>query len=100
MIARPPRSTRTDTLFPYTTLFRSPKESADRRGQRTALESRSRRRQNSMTRSRWFALYRGRLAPNMDPVATTGSRDDDQEKPDHRRPRQGNGDQVRDDPLL
>src|SRR3546814_9659963 len=23
MIARPPRSTRTDTLFPYTTLFRS-----------------------------------------------------------------------------
>src|SRR3546814_4413652 len=26
MIRRPPRSTRTDTLFPYTTLFRSPKE--------------------------------------------------------------------------
>src|SRR3546814_20114253 len=30
MIRRPPRSTRTDTLFPYTTLFRS----ADARGQR------------------------------------------------------------------
>src|SRR3546814_6184956 len=29
MIRRPPRSTRTDTLFPYTTLFRS----QDRRGQ-------------------------------------------------------------------
>src|SRR3546814_3268479 len=28
MIRRPPRSTRTDTLFPYTTLFRSP-QSAD-----------------------------------------------------------------------
>src|SRR3546814_18179507 len=28
MIRRPPRSTRTDTLFPYTTLFRSP-ESPD-----------------------------------------------------------------------
>src|SRR3546814_1314551 len=28
MIRRPPRSTRTDTLFPYTTLFRS-KRSAD-----------------------------------------------------------------------
>src|SRR3546814_4918448 len=28
MIRRPPRSTRTDTLFPYTTLFRSP-ESRD-----------------------------------------------------------------------
>src|SRR3546814_13060078 len=29
MIRRPPRSTRTDTLFPYTTLFRSA-ETADR----------------------------------------------------------------------
>src|SRR3546814_4355378 len=28
MIRRPPRSTRTDTLFPYTTLFRSPLEPA------------------------------------------------------------------------
>src|SRR3546814_6126697 len=27
MIRRPPRSTRTDTLFPYTTLFRSPTSS-------------------------------------------------------------------------
>src|SRR3546814_9835990 len=27
MIRRPPRSTRTDTLFPYTTLFRSPRRS-------------------------------------------------------------------------
>src|SRR3546814_5402118 len=26
VIPRPPRSTRTDTLFPYTTLFRSPSE--------------------------------------------------------------------------
>src|SRR3546814_18079288 len=31
MILRPPRSTRTDTLFPYTTLFRSP-QSATRKG--------------------------------------------------------------------
>src|SRR3546814_19400911 len=28
MIRRPPRSTRTDTLFPYTTLFRSNQDSA------------------------------------------------------------------------
>src|SRR3546814_17233319 len=28
MIRRPPRSTRTDTLFPYTTLFRSPEHKA------------------------------------------------------------------------
>src|SRR3546814_12388644 len=31
MIRRPPRSTRTDTLFPYTTLFRSPGSSRGRR---------------------------------------------------------------------
>src|SRR3546814_343939 len=30
MIRRPPRSTRTDTLFPYTTLFRSPEVDAER----------------------------------------------------------------------
>src|SRR3546814_15516467 len=30
MIRRPPRSTRTDTLFPYTTLFRSPAGAAPR----------------------------------------------------------------------
>src|SRR3546814_5270657 len=30
MIRRPPRSTRTDTLFPYTTLFRSSKPAAAR----------------------------------------------------------------------
>src|SRR3546814_9022158 len=31
MIRRPPRSTRTDTLFPYTTLFRSAAHGDDRR---------------------------------------------------------------------
>src|SRR3546814_4005074 len=31
MLRRPPRSTRTDTLFPYTTLFRSPRLPADDR---------------------------------------------------------------------
>src|SRR3546814_8581630 len=30
MFRRPPRSTRTDTLFPYTTLFRSPSRSVFR----------------------------------------------------------------------
>src|SRR3546814_9153974 len=32
MIRRPPRSTRTDTLFPYTTLFRSELEQVGRSG--------------------------------------------------------------------
>src|SRR3546814_11672359 len=36
MIRRPPRSTRTDTLFPYTTLFRS-LEAAAERGPRCRL---------------------------------------------------------------
>src|SRR3546814_4994914 len=31
MIRRPPRSTRTDTLFPYTTLFRSVRRTGGRR---------------------------------------------------------------------
>src|SRR3546814_16011503 len=47
MIRRPPRSTRTDTLFPYTTLFRSDREAeesgAERGGdQLTRLERRDR----------------------------------------------------------
>src|SRR3546814_16466155 len=33
MIRRPPRSTRTDTLFPYTTLFRSARHGLGRGGQ-------------------------------------------------------------------
>src|SRR3546814_20450759 len=32
MLRRPPRSTRTDTLFPYTTLFRSRDENRDAQG--------------------------------------------------------------------
>src|SRR3546814_19898410 len=32
MIRRPPRSTRTDTLFPYTTLFRSQRSADQGRG--------------------------------------------------------------------
>src|SRR3546814_4102433 len=37
MIRRPPRSTRTDTLMPYTTLFRSPSDGPDRRGRPRAV---------------------------------------------------------------
>src|SRR3546814_10232060 len=36
MIRRPPRSTRTDTLFPYTTLFRSRRACRTPDGRRTA----------------------------------------------------------------
>src|SRR3546814_7288348 len=37
MIRRPPRSTRTDTLFPYTTLFRSPLSFSRTRASTVAL---------------------------------------------------------------
>src|SRR3546814_4491729 len=37
MIRRPPRSTRTDTLFPYTTLFRSHDDVAALTGEQPAL---------------------------------------------------------------
>src|SRR3546814_1693877 len=47
MIRRPPRSTRTDTLFPYPTLFRSPQSPtstlANSPGSRSAAKARSAR---------------------------------------------------------
>src|SRR3546814_4354667 len=44
MIRRPPRSTRTDTLFPYTTLFRSPVRGRRRQDARHRLADRQSRR--------------------------------------------------------
>src|SRR3546814_9725954 len=44
MIRRPPRSTRTDTLFPYTTLFRSARCSARESHARPASPRNARRR--------------------------------------------------------
>src|SRR3546814_13110955 len=41
MILRPPRSTRTDTLFPYTTLFRS--VTTDGKGERRFISTSARR---------------------------------------------------------
>src|SRR3546814_592890 len=70
MIRRPPRSTRTDTLFPYTTLFRSPhrsgpalREWASRRRRQSRLHRLARRRQvlvEAGERRRWT----GRLPPD------------------------------------
>src|SRR3546814_7605849 len=51
MIRRPPRSTRTDTLFPYTTLFRSAEEAAGGRDQACRPRGQSRRGQPS-----WLAV--------------------------------------------
>src|SRR3546814_18667190 len=46
MIRRPPRSTRTDTLFPYTTLFRSRAQGAAAAGPRAHPPGRERSRRD------------------------------------------------------
>src|SRR3546814_7744946 len=69
MIRRPPRSTLTDTLFPYTTLFRSARASApaspDRRPRATARRS-SRRRRSVWSRWVWPA---SQFLPSSPPVS-------------------------------
>src|SRR3546814_6471993 len=77
MIRRPPRSTRTDTLFPYTTLFRSPRRALQEEesglvvnlatalllaGDKAALEDLDRRYGTAMAgspRAETFALLAG-----------------------------------------
>src|SRR3546814_2786005 len=54
MIRRPPRSTRTDTLFPYTTLFRSPQGSG---AAESALESSRDGGKPAKTRCMYSCLY-------------------------------------------
>src|SRR3546814_18342402 len=52
MIRRPPRSTRTDTLFPYTTLFRSVEERGARPARAGQPPDLYRRRRNRRARER------------------------------------------------
>src|SRR3546814_3080467 len=72
MIRRPPRSTRTDTLFPYTTLFRSLSDRAGAQGIR---------RHRRFPRARHFALRADAALPALsrhrrnDPAAGKGLRD-------------------------
>src|SRR3546814_3096955 len=58
MIRRPPRSTRTDTLFPYTTLFRSP---SIRRASSTAAP------RTAASMRRWASTTAG--APSWKPIS-------------------------------
>src|SRR3546814_1899131 len=64
MIRRPPRSTRTDTLFPYTTLFRSGGSPAHSPG----LQPRDGRRWRRwwLRDSRWLPAIPGRSPPRGD----------------------------------
>src|SRR3546814_3489529 len=52
MIRRPPRSTRTDTLFPYTTLFRSEKNAGEYSSKPTQKGSRTLASENSCRSTR------------------------------------------------
>src|SRR3546814_17699504 len=72
MIRRPPRSTRTDTLFPYTTLFRSPYECATREGCSTEGDEHS----SLRFRGGLPAAVRGRDGPRR-------GRDDDHQAGEH-----------------
>src|SRR3546814_1138768 len=76
MIRRPTRSTRTDTLFPYTTLFRSILErpAAQRQTIKLAIHCRQRRRTQGISgrlrgygawRRDSFATIEGRLPPRI-----------------------------------
>src|SRR3546814_2464941 len=69
MIRRPPRSTRTDTLFPYTTLFRS----ISRPDQFLGLLSGGRRGDGE----RECAGHRGRSAPGFAPQPAVLSRSEE-----------------------
>src|SRR3546814_17449319 len=99
MIRRPPRSTRTDTLFPYTTLFRAVRDavvqSEDRRFWShggvdwLAVASAIRARLTmggTGDRSRGASTLAMQLAAFLDPsLAQPGKRDWDQDPPDARR---------------
>src|SRR3546814_1669365 len=62
MIRRPPRSTRTDTLFPYTTLFRSSGRCAHQQHSRPGARDRGPRRRRVRRLS-----HRDRVAPGLPP---------------------------------
>src|SRR3546814_20168631 len=58
MRRRPPRSTRTDTLFPCTTLFRSPPDAPPPWSRRRSNRGPPRRRRSSLEGSRSFFLLK------------------------------------------
>src|SRR3546814_6693271 len=62
MIRRPPRSTRTDTLFPYTTLFRSQRDGAERHREDAAEEQQVLREAEDPRRKRGDEAKEGQLS--------------------------------------
>src|SRR3546814_1670155 len=105
MIRRPPRSTRTDTLFPYTTLFRSPQGSLRRSATGCAIGYRSMRRQSrrrseehtselqSLMRISYavFCLKKKKLKTTLKEIQTSIK----QEQYEHEKKKQNNGTTLR-----
>src|SRR3546814_5927349 len=77
MLRRPPRSTRTDTLFPYTTLFRS-------RPRRPVPAAVGRRRPVRSARTTRYDARTQRRADRHDADRGRGSRDADAQAPGDR----------------
>src|SRR3546814_19775881 len=72
MIPRPPRSTRTDTLFPYTTLFRSLRKIASNTFGKSDSFRLERRTEGEESRLRLFdreeAVHSARQSPERPPL--------------------------------
>src|SRR3546814_8818705 len=72
MIRRPPRSTRTDTLFPYTTLFRAAYTSSRNYGQDTPDPNNPAQIPadydiaNRFSTLKGYGLFNGRITANLD----------------------------------
>src|SRR3546814_12234193 len=91
MIRRPPRSIRTDTLFPYTTLFRSERCAAAWLSLRqTALAVRAQARRRGLRLYRAAALRAGDVA-----FAAPGRVDRADRRRHHVRPHPGRGQAAR-----
>src|SRR3546814_5187001 len=85
MIRRPPRSTRTDTLFPYATLFRSDNGDADEHADR-APAHRQQRRQGHEQRQLGKRLddFNGAQGDRIDEAAVVaGNATDDDRSEEH-----------------
>src|SRR3546814_5554052 len=87
MIRRPPRSTRTDTLFPYTTLFRSGID-APASSSATAPSATSARK--ILKRHGLFDTNRGLLGVATGQKEQPADNDDHDEQENHKRTRHGN----------
>src|SRR3546814_10776223 len=78
MIRRPPRSTRTDTLFPYTTLFRSPNRENNHPHSQRQFEGKHRAEdQGSRTHHRGAWRMAGHRPRHRVPVGQDGGRSEE-----------------------